>query len=66
MTLLLFSDIQECASDPCQNGAACDESTLNMFKCICPNGFTGIKCETGKLHILARLHAFDQNKSCVK
>ena len=33
------TDINECASDPCENGASCD--TINGYVCVCVDGFTG-------------------------
>ncbi|XP_033113936.1 fibrillin-2-like, partial [Anneissia japonica] len=36
--------IDECASNPCENGAVCRDRT-NAFECICPGGFEGERCE---------------------
>ncbi|EDO49614.1 predicted protein, partial [Nematostella vectensis] len=38
-------DIDNCASSPCQNGGRC-ESLKDDFRCACPGGFTGRRCET--------------------
>ncbi|WAR19177.1 FBP1-like protein [Mya arenaria] len=44
--LVLFtSDIDECSSNPCQNGATCVDS-VNRYSCECAVGYTGDKCET--------------------
>ena len=43
----VFSDLNECTSAPCQNGAACVD-LINKYVCNCPFGFSGINCETGK------------------
>ena len=42
-----MTDINECASNPCQNGATCADA-VNMYTCYCVAGFTGILCETSK------------------
>lgn len=39
-------DVDECASQPCQNGGTCEDQ-INSFFCHCPPGYTGIQCETG-------------------
>ena len=41
-------DIDECASNPCINGATCVDK-VNRFNCTCPPGFTGTLCGIGKL-----------------
>ncbi|XP_047442765.1 sushi, nidogen and EGF-like domain-containing protein 1 isoform X2 [Mugil cephalus] len=38
-------NVDECASDPCQNGGTCKDQ-INGFVCHCPPGYTGIHCET--------------------
>ena len=35
------TDINECASNPCQQGGTCDDQ-VNGFTCSCPPGFAGI------------------------
>jgi len=42
----LYSDIDDCASNPCLNGATCTDKE-NSFSCICVQGFEGSRCETG-------------------
>ena len=42
-----FTDINECASDPCMNGATCMDQ-LGGYACICPIGFEGDECERSK------------------
>ena len=34
-------NINECASEPCENGATCDD-LLGKFECICVPGFEGM------------------------
>ena len=38
------TDIDECTSDPCQNGATCNDGT-NSYTCSCAVGFRGDHCE---------------------
>ena len=37
-------NIDECASNPCQNGGTCLDF-INEHKCVCRRGFTGPNCE---------------------
>lgn len=37
------SDINECASRPCENGGSCADG-LDAFSCSCPAGWTGTTC----------------------
>lgn len=37
-------NIDDCASDPCLNGATCRDE-VGGFKCMCPEGWTGVHCE---------------------
>ena len=41
-----FSDINECDSSPCKNGAECTDH-IDGFNCSCVAGYTGMTCETG-------------------
>ena len=38
------TDIDECASGPCLNGATCDDM-VNGYVCRCAAGFNGTECE---------------------
>ncbi|CAG5861826.1 unnamed protein product [Menidia menidia] len=38
-------DVDECASNPCQNEGTCKDQ-INSFTCECRPGYTGIHCET--------------------
>ncbi|XP_023932789.1 uncharacterized protein LOC106154055 [Lingula anatina] len=42
---LCETDINECESDPCHNGATCHDE-VNGFYCACVAGFTGVFCQT--------------------
>ena len=47
--MLPFTDIDECASMPCQNGGACIDR-VNAYECVCSAGYTGVNCETSTYH----------------
>ena len=38
-------NIDECESDPCQNGGTCNDD-VNMYTCTCAPGYTGTHCES--------------------
>ena len=38
------SDVDECASRPCQNGGQCVDG-VNEYTCTCAAGYSGINCE---------------------
>ena len=40
-------DIDECISDPCKNGAMCNDEE-NGFTCLCKAGYDGVTCENGQ------------------
>ena len=42
----LPSDINECASSPCENSATCVDDVSGYF-CDCLAGYTGQHCQTG-------------------
>ena len=56
-----FSEVEECDSQPCKNGAKCVEGDEEIGKravditdeessytCVCVPGYTGRNCEKGK------------------
>ena len=53
-----YSDIDDCASAPCQNNDICQDG-VNMFICICLNGFLGTFCEISKNNWLILATFFD-------
>ena len=44
---VLHTDIDECASNPCQNGGTCADD-VNRYDCTCEAGYTGADCETSR------------------
>ena len=54
-------DIDECSSSPCKNGATCT-NLVNSYSCSCPNGYTGINCESMFIYLLTNLNIMhDEN-----
>ena len=45
--LIPLLDINECESNPCQNGATCRD-LVGGYVCSCGGGYTGPNCEGGK------------------
>ena len=41
---MLVDDVDECLSDPCQNGGTCVDG-VNSYGYLCPSGFSGDHCE---------------------
>ena len=42
--LILFLDIDNCKSDPCQHNGTCHD-LVNDYRCYCVTGFNGTNCE---------------------
>ena len=51
MNHALFTDINECASNPCSNGGSCDDG-INQYTCQCVPGYAGSQCEMGELFLI--------------
>ena len=60
LILSIISDINECESNPCQNGGTCVDS-VNDFMCFCHIGFTGLQCESGEQ--LIDINEFNNNNN---
>ena len=45
--IYLCSEIDECSSSPCLNGATCEDQ-LDSYRCACANGYEGTDCELGE------------------
>ena len=52
---ILIADIDECATDPCDNNAFCN-NTVGSYDCFCNDGYTGdgFFCH-GKSHIIMKI-----------
>ena len=48
--LIHVLDINECDSNPCQNGATCTDH-VNSYNCTCAPGYEGANCESGTKQI---------------
>ena len=62
-----LSDVNECASNPCKNGATCDNPVAepNKYTCTCAPGWEGTNCDMGKYSDLWTLNIWGvplQNK----
>ena len=55
--VVILSDIDDCANQPCQNGANCTDA-VNDFTCNCAAGYSGKNCSNGedKFHCLIILY----------
>ena len=43
----LVIDVNECANNPCKNGAAC-ANLIGSYRCDCKAGYSGNHCETSE------------------
>ena len=48
-------DMDECASDPCQNNATCVD-LINEFRCDCVPGFNETFCQNSKTNFFIKLY----------
>jgi len=46
LIISIFSDIDECSSSPCSNGATCSDQ-VNGYTCTCVSGWQGTHCDQG-------------------
>ncbi len=50
---MFYSDaIDICSLDPCNYWGICIIVDLGKYECVCPPGFTGERCLTGKYQYL--------------
>lgn len=47
-------EVDACASSPCQHGGRCEDGG-GAYLCVCPEGFFGYNCETGRMSLRAFL-----------
>ncbi|KAH3831279.1 hypothetical protein DPMN_104541 [Dreissena polymorpha] len=45
-----ITDIDECATNPCKNGASCINGQ-NQYTCTCAAGWQGTNCDHGMRHL---------------
>ena len=62
---MLSIDINECDSNPCQNGGNCNDAVAS-YSCVCMAGYEGHDCEIGdyscyKICVLALKNTFISN-----
>ena len=60
----MFSELNECESNPCENGDACEDE-INAYTCVCIPGYTAKTCDKGTLH-KHTLNTLKQNKNKLK
>ena len=53
LSLIYLVDIDECESNPCENGGTCTDA-VNGYSCECAPGFTDANCQTGTYEHLDR------------
>ena len=53
------SDIDECASSPCQNGGTCIDD-VNTYTCLCASGYAGVNCNGGECLVRLSSVALDE------
>ncbi len=46
LSLFVLTDIDDCQSNPCQNGGTCIDE-INSFVCLCLPSYGGATCEKG-------------------
>ena len=56
-------DIDDCASDPCQNGGTCTDK-VNAFSCACASGYEGDTCVTDINECTTDTDDCDVNADC--
>ena len=60
-----ITDIDDCASGPCHNGATCHDG-VDSFTCTCPVGFVGDVCNYGKISTLSPFFYYPRGYSDIR
>lgn len=55
------TDIDECASSPCQNNATCNDH-IDGYNCSCVPGFRGRHCQEGKITLDLQIRCKNNHK----
>ena len=56
LNLIFLLDVNECESNPCQNGGTCGDE-INSYNCSCLAGYSGLDCESGMYISVINLRA---------
>ena len=52
LTVSIYAlDIDDCATNPCQNGGACTDG-VDSYNCTCMDGFNGTNCELSEFCVV--------------
>ena len=54
-----ISELNECLSDPCENGGTCEDG-INVHTCVCAPGYKGTQCEIGNVSWKCHCSVWDQ------
>lgn len=57
-----LSDIDDCNSYPCENGATCRDAGVNNYTCTCKDGYESINCSQGIVHYFSSGHITVESK----
>ena len=64
--MYISSEINECDSNPCQNGGTCGDG-IASFSCSCPTGYEGDQCQMGKIKdvtYLPKIYNYFHSSAC--
>ena len=55
MYLKYYTEIRECASNPCASGSTCEENMNAGYTCRCKAGYQGKHCDIGMIYKTTQL-----------